>query len=490
MTSVRRALALSFAERYALIALSLASNILLARLLTPAQIGIYSVTLAVIGIAQVLRDFGVGNFLIQAKDLADDHIRTAFGISLVVGVTLFLATFIAAPWAGRFYGEAQMVETLRISAFNFLVLPFCSISLSLLRRSMQFRRLLFVALVAAVAGFVVTIWLAYAGFGPNSMAIGALVGNVATGAGARLARTDRRIILPGFSEWRAVLDFGARSSAASVVTTISMDINDLAFGKVLGFAPVALLSRAQGITNLFNRDLMGAIRAVAYPAFARTHREGHDLESRHTASIGAITAFAWPFYAFASLFSLELLRLLFGPQWDAAAPLVPWFCLAGAIAAPCSLIIPLATAIGRIDIATTIDFIVQPLRAAVIVIGVLLYPSIELPPILLALVGACVTPFFFWMKGKAQPNDLRALVRILVRSLAVTAVSVVAPVVILLSVTGARPIGILGLIAAAIMCGLSWLVALYVVRHPLISDPISIELMRRVRSILGGRTGR
>ncbi len=182
MTSVRRALALSFAERYALLVLSFASNILLARLLTPEQIGIYSVSLAVIGIAQVLRDFGVGNFLIQEKNLADAHIRTAFGISLVIGTVLFLATFLAAPWAGRFYGEAQMIETLRISALNFLVLPFCSISLALLRRSMQFRHLLIVALVSAVAGFAVTIWLAYAGFGPNSMAIGALAGNVVTGA--------------------------------------------------------------------------------------------------------------------------------------------------------------------------------------------------------------------------------------------------------------------------------------------------------------------
>ena len=69
MTSVRRALAISFAERYALIVLALAGNMLVARLLTPEEIGIYSVSLAVIGIAQVLRDFGIGSFLIQEKEI-------------------------------------------------------------------------------------------------------------------------------------------------------------------------------------------------------------------------------------------------------------------------------------------------------------------------------------------------------------------------------------------------------------------------------------
>lgn len=67
MNSVRRALAISFIERYALIALGLASNILVARLLSPDEIGLYSVSLAVISVAQVLRDFGIGNFLIQEK---------------------------------------------------------------------------------------------------------------------------------------------------------------------------------------------------------------------------------------------------------------------------------------------------------------------------------------------------------------------------------------------------------------------------------------
>lgn len=86
MSSMRTALLFSFAERYALIAVNLVSNLLIARLLTPDQIGVYSVTLAVISIAQVLRDFGVASYLVQVKDLTEDHIRTALGVTLIIGV--------------------------------------------------------------------------------------------------------------------------------------------------------------------------------------------------------------------------------------------------------------------------------------------------------------------------------------------------------------------------------------------------------------------
>ena len=310
MTSVRRALAFSFIERYLLIAISLLSNILLARLLTPEEIGIYSVSLAVIGIAQVLRDFGIGNFLIQEKNLTEAHIRTAFGISLLLGGSLFVMVYFAAPFAAGFYGEDQMLRTLQISSLNFLTLPFCTISLALLRRDMAFKRLLWVNLIAAIFGFLVTISFAYSGFGSNSMAIGAVATNIATGITAWLARTNRQLLLPNFSEWRVISNFGGQNTLAGIVTTIAMDINDLAIGKILGFAPVAMISRAQGLMNLFHRDVMGAIRNVAYPSFAVSHRQGNDLESQYITAVASVTAIAWPFYAFASLFALELLRLL------------------------------------------------------------------------------------------------------------------------------------------------------------------------------------
>lgn len=150
-----------------------------------------------------------------------------------------------------------MVEILQISSLNFFVLPFCTISLSLLRRSLIFNRLAVVAVSAAIVGFMVTVGLAWNGFGAKSMAIGAVVTNIVTGAGAWFAREDRRLLMPGFSEWRSVLHFGSRTSAAAVITTISMDINDLVVGRILGMGSVAMISRAQGLMYLFHRDLMG-----------------------------------------------------------------------------------------------------------------------------------------------------------------------------------------------------------------------------------------
>lgn len=484
MTSVRRALVFSFIERYALIAVALASNILVARLLTPEQIGIYSVSLAVIGIAQVLRDFGLGNFLIQQKDLTTAHVRTAFGLSLIIGTVLGGIVALCAPLAARFYDSPAIIEPLLIGALNFLILPFGSISMALLRRDMAFKRLTVVGLIAALGTALTTVGLALQGWGASSMAVGAVVGNLLTGIGAWLARPQRELLLPSLSAWREVARFGSQSSLTSVVTTIAVDINELALGKVLGFASVAMYSRAQGLMNLFHRDLMAAVRNVAFPAFSKAHREAADLEQLYIKSVSAVTVFAWPFYGFVSLFALEVLRLMFGPQWDSAALLVPVFCLAGACAATTNLISSVLMAMGRIDLVTRSELMFQPLRAGFIVAAAVYFQSLMACALVYLLAFALYIPFIYRFKARGLPNDGGRLLRELRQSFLVTLGALALPAALAAwahFIEPARRGSALLLLAAALLAAVGWLASLHLFRHPLTRDPLYIRLTRRLK---------
>ena len=482
MISVRRALVLSFAERYLLVALALAGVVTIARLLTPNELGIYSVSLAVIGIAQVLRDFGIGNFLIQETNLTEDHIRTAFGLSLLLGAFLSVLVYLGAPWVGSIYAEPQLVETLRIGALNLLVMPIGAISMALLRRNMAFDRLLVVNVVAAAMGFASTIAFALGGHGPNSMAIGSVVASAVTGIGSWLALSPRRLLLPSFSQWRVFLHFGVQSSVASVVTTISMDINDLTLGKILGFTPLAIISRAQGLMNLFHREVLGAVRNVALPAFAKAHREGEALESRHIAAVTNLTVIAWPFYGFLALFSLEILRIMFGTQWDAAAGLVPYFALAGALAATASLITTVMLAVGRIDLVVKSELIFQPIRAVLIVAAALIFGTLQSCATAYLLFFSAYAPCMYAIKGRCVPNDVAAQVRHLWVSFKVSILSLIFPASIAFYAGWGRnqPLSVVTVITAAALLLVGWFVALRWCRHPLVTDP----LFRRLTTLL------
>ena len=63
--SAKRALIWSLAERHAGLVVALVTTVILSRLLTPAQVGIYSLCAAFTAVAGILRDFGVSEYLIQ-----------------------------------------------------------------------------------------------------------------------------------------------------------------------------------------------------------------------------------------------------------------------------------------------------------------------------------------------------------------------------------------------------------------------------------------
>ena len=89
MTGLRRSILFSFAESYGSMLLSLLSFMLLARLLTPPEVGVFSVAMALLSITQVVRDFGIVSYLISKGELSDRHIGTAWALAMLMGIGLF-----------------------------------------------------------------------------------------------------------------------------------------------------------------------------------------------------------------------------------------------------------------------------------------------------------------------------------------------------------------------------------------------------------------
>ena len=69
MTTIRTAALLSMGQRYTAFLIGLVYAVVMARLMTPYETGIFSLAAGVIGIAHMLRDFSVGDYIVQEKAL-------------------------------------------------------------------------------------------------------------------------------------------------------------------------------------------------------------------------------------------------------------------------------------------------------------------------------------------------------------------------------------------------------------------------------------
>ena len=462
--SVRKSLVISFAEKYAVLIVSIASTMVLARLLTPEEIGIFSVSVAVVGIVHMIRDFGVTQYLVVEEELTKDRIRAAFGITIVISWSIGGVLFLAAGSIADFYNEPGLVSTLSILSINFLLIPFGNPVLSLLRRDMAFGTLFWINTATSVVRETTAVTLAFLDFGFMSLVWGSLASVATTAVLATFCRPSQALVWPGFKEWRRVFAFGAPASATAIVSELGVSTGDLVIGKALGFAEVGLYSRALGLINLFQQNVMSAVRWVTLPAFAASKREGRSVMEDYLKSVSYLTVIAWPFYGMLFFMAGPIIRILFGDQWDMSIPLVRYLAVAAAIGAFWSLAGQALMAAGFVRKVFLAEAIIQSVRIGFVVAAV--FHSLEM--VAATQVIVYVIGFLVYQQFMQRHLDigLVAVLRASFKSLLVAMISLIGPGIVVLA-WGLHPTNfVLSLLVASIACGVGWLIGILICGHP------------------------
>lgn len=316
--SVKRSLAFAYLDRYASLVVAVASSMAIARLLTPAEIGVYSVTVMLLAFVATFRDMGAGGYLVQEKELTVDRVRAVWTVQLGLGLFLALLVIAASGPVARFYDEPRMRDMMLVVALNYAVNPFGSLTYAWQMREMRFAELALVRFCATLAGAIVSIFLAWRGFGPISLAIGSFASILVNAMGAVSFRPKWFPWMPGLREIRRVLAFGSQTTGASLISTLCGSAPELLLGKLQGMAAAGLFSRANGLVAMFHQLILQGLSSVASSWFARESRANGNIAQPFLRVTATITLLGWSFALGTLFLARPAIRLLYGEQWDGA----------------------------------------------------------------------------------------------------------------------------------------------------------------------------
>ncbi|GIK97010.1 MAG: lipopolysaccharide biosynthesis protein [Alphaproteobacteria bacterium] len=462
--TIRRSLAFSFLEKYASTAINIGSTLVLARLLTPEEIGVFSVGAAAVGILHALRDFGITSYLIQEREVGPEKLRTAFTVTTGLSWLFAALLFIAADPAARFYGEEGVREVVWVMAVNFVLIPFGAPILAMLRREMRFARIAAIQLVATAVNAGISILLAATGHGFMSLAWASLAGVATTSLLAFATSPHTFLLRPAIKEWRSVLSFGSYASGNALVAEVWQSAPDLIMGRMLDFEAVGLYSRAKGVLAIFGKLIFEGMQPVLLPALSEKVRRGEDLREIYMKAMEHVTVLYWPFLGFIGLMAPQVILLLLGSQWSAAVPLVQLLAASHAIAFPAFMTQPLLMSLGRIRDVFVMNLVLAPLPILAVVLGSL--HSVEMVAMLTipnATIGILIILRFV---GRFIPISLSEVLWATRRSALVAGVSALVPAGLQFSGATAALGAVGSTLVAAAGLGLVWLAMLHLVAHP------------------------
>lgn len=335
--SARKSLMYSMMDRYASLAISIASSMLIARLLTPTEIGIFSVTMVMLVMLTTVRDMGAGSYLIQVQDPTVEKVRAVWSVQLGLGFGLACIVLAISYPASMIYHEPRMQSILMVVALNYAINPFGSITYAWLMREMKFETVAVMRFASSVGGAVVSGYLAWRHYGPISLAYGSLTATAINAVVASYFRPAWFPLRPGIKGIREVLGFGSRLTGSTIATSLSGSAVELVLGKLQGLAAAGFYSRASGLLQMFNRLFADAVGSVCLPWFSKQLRESGSFTATFVKATSYASVIGWPFCIGIFFLAHPTIRLLYGDQWDASVGLARLLSVAMALSVPAVL---------------------------------------------------------------------------------------------------------------------------------------------------------
>lgn len=479
--SIRSALIMVFVNRYAMLAINVSATMLLARLLTPVETGLFSIAASVVLLAQAIRDFGIAEYLVQERELTSAKIRTAFGLTLILSWSLGAVILLSRHAVARLYGTPELAGLIAIVAGSFAVAPFSSTVLALLNREMAFGTLFRITLASTVANQAVSITLALFGFGAAALTFGMLAANVATAVVASLSLRSWDHVIPSLREWRALASFGAYVSSANIINQIGVRAPDLIIGRLLGYQSLGLFNRAAGIVGMFSELVVVGVQAVAFPAFSGAHRAGEDVRTPYLRTVTLVSGVMLPVLAILAILAGPIVQTLLGDQWKTSASLVPLLCLGAAFDSLAPMVVPFLNATGRVAmvprIALATRFTQLLLVAGLAGLGLTWLAAGQI------VLGAAELLINVHFLRRSVAVGLGHLLAAAQRSAAVAVLTVLPPVLVLAERGDAHDPAWLTLVLGLGVGGIAWIAAILGLRHPLGRE--FGALLREMRLIVG-----
>jgi PST family polysaccharide transporter len=308
--------------------LALASSLVLARLVSPSEFGVFVTGMIIVDLGGTVAGSGMLAALIQRRDRIDEAANTATLATIGGGVAMGLAQLAASPLFGAYFHSGD-VEAVAAATSGMLVLSTSAIvPNALMQRRFSFLRRAVVEPLTALTYGSVAIGCCAAGLGTWGLVIGTYSASVLQCSLTwALARWRPRPGLATFRMWRELARFSRHIVVSQIIESATLMTPPILLGRFSGQAAVGNFGYAWRMAILPRMAAIDVGSFVLLPAFAVIADQAARFRSALLRSMRALSVVALPAGLILLPLGEPLVAVLFGSQWAPAGEALAALCL-------------------------------------------------------------------------------------------------------------------------------------------------------------------
>jgi len=345
--------------------------ILLARILGPAEFGLYGILVFFLAIGITLSESGLTSSLIRHHQLYKSDYSTVFYLNFFLNCVIYGLIFLLSPWIADFFEKPILSSLIRVISTTYILSALTAVHLAILNKKMRFKKIAMLNLPGAFIGGILGLVLANHQYGIWSIVYMNVTIQLITSFLIWFNMTWR----PGFvySGLRAAVHFkfGVNMLLSGLLDTIFKNSYNLIIGKFYPMQSLAFFERARSLQEYPTVAITAITNKVSYPLLARQiHTDAANSDSFFRKLIQVTFFINTPFILILAGVALPLFRLILGPEWLDAVPYFQILCLGSVFYPHHAYNLNILKVKGRSDLFLKLEVIKKILMLIIIVISV------------------------------------------------------------------------------------------------------------------------
>lgn len=325
----------SFGQQFSVQIINFVVQIILARLLMPEMFGLIAMLTVFISIGQSLMDAGMTSSLIRSKNPDQLDYSTVFLTNLMISVSVYLITYLSAPFIAQFYNQDILKDILRIYALTFVIRSFVAVHIAKMTKEMNFKTQMILQIPSTIVGAIVGVTMAYLGYGVWSLVWLHITQSIVYTLQIWIFIPWRPSFVFNKRRFKYHFNFGYKLTLSGLLDTVYNDAYRIVIGKFFTPAAVGFFNQAETMRLFPVQQISSVMGKVTYPLFSNINGDAQ-LKNAYKSTMKLILFAVIPIMLILIVVAKEGFLLLFGEKW---LPSVPYF----QILATASIIRPISS---------------------------------------------------------------------------------------------------------------------------------------------------
>ena len=305
---------------------TLVVQVVMARLLAPAEFGVLAIMLVFVNVGNVIVQSGLNTAIIHDPGVTERDYSTVFWMSFTISVVLYLAVFVFSPAIAGFYQIESAITPLRVLVLVLIVNSYNSIQEAIVARNFEFQKTSRATWAAAIVSGVAGVWAANAGAGLWALVIQQLLQQITKCTVLALQVPWKPQLV--FDRARAVVlfRFGWKLLASGVMDQAYQSLSSLFIGAVFNKTDLGYVDNGKKYPYYLGAMLDGTIQPVMLSAVSSVQDNIEHVKRLTRRALKTSTFVIIPSMTAFALVAEPLVLILFGEKWLPCVPFLRMYC--------------------------------------------------------------------------------------------------------------------------------------------------------------------